>query len=398
MKIASEKEKEFIFKNLDSDINKLLFQNHSEDIDIKFCVRQIEGYKKAKDKFPSLIKEDNLVFPNKIHLEQTSSEETAKYKASLLNKESTLRDLSSGFGIDDIFFSKQIKKIYYHEENIILADIAEYNFKTLGINNIEVSKGSSIDSFENLTKTDYIYLDPSRRDENNNKVILLEDSEPNVIAILPKLFEKANKIFIKLSPMLDIKLAIKELINLKEIHVVSVKNECKELLMVLEKDYKNEIEFHCIDINPNHISKFTFTEEKSKSHFAQINTIRQGMFLYEPNSSIMKSGGYHHISQSFQIDKIAPSSHLFVSDKEIKNFPGRCFIVKGVMRYNNKTIKNLFKRFPKANITIRNFPQTVEQIRKRTKINEGSNDYLFFTTDIEKNRIIIYCDKIKADI
>jgi 16S rRNA G966 N2-methylase RsmD len=393
MKIASEKEQEFILKNLNSDINKLLLQNHNEDIDIKFCVRQIEGYNKAKEKFASLIKNHNLLFPNKINLEQSSSGETAHYKASLLHKDSTLRDLTSGFGIDDIFFAKEIKKVYYHETDIELALIAEHNFKLLGINNIEISQGNSLNSFEELAETDIIYIDPSRRDANNNKVVLLKDSEPNIVAILPKLFEKAKKIYIKLSPMLDIKLAMQELINTKEVHIISVKNECKELLVVLERNYTNEVIFHCIDIIPNHISKFTFTQEKSISRFAEINLIKRGIFLYEPNASIMKAGGYHHISQAYQIDKLAPHSHLFISENEIEDFPGRSFIIKGVMQYNNKTIKNLSKCFPKANITTRNFPQTVAQIRERTKINEGSDEYLFFTTDNKSNRIIISCEK-----
>lgn len=393
MKIASDKEKEFIFNNLNSDINKLLLQPSKEDIDIKFCVKQIQGYNKAKEKFPSLIENTLLLFPNKLNLEQSSSEETAKYKSSLFNNHSTLRDLSSGFGIDDIFFSKTIDKVYYHEKDLELANIAEYNFNLLEIKNIEVIKGDSIKSLKTFNKTDIIYLDPSRRDTNNNKVILLQDSEPNVINLLPLLFEKADTILLKLSPMLDIKHAIKELTNIKEIHIVSVKNECKELLICLEKNYDKEIEFHCIDIYSKYISMFSFLEEKTSSTFASQSIIKAGNYLYEPNSSIMKAGGYHYLSQRYEINKLSPHSHLFLSERPIENFPGREFIINKVLPYNNKTIKNLSKLYPKANITIRNFPETVSQIRKRSNIAEGSENYLFFTTDNENNLIIISAQK-----
>lgn len=393
MKIASEKEREFISNNLNSDINKLLLQSTREDINIKFCVNQIFGYNKAKEKFPSLISESSLIFPNKLNLEQTSSEETAKYKASLINNKSTLRDLTSGFGIDDIFFSKKISKVYYHEQNLELANIAEYNFKQLNIDNIEVIKGNSIIYLNDLEKTDIIYLDPSRRDTNNNKVVLLEDSEPNVIKILPQLFEKADLIYLKLSPMLDIKLAIRELTNIREIHVISVKNECKELLVILEKYYINKIEFHCIDIYPDNINKFSFFQEQSSSSFASKSIIKKRAYLYEPDSSIMKAAGYHHISEKYKIDKLAPHSHLFVSESSIEDFPGREFIIRSILPYNNKTIKTLNKLYPKANITIRNFPQTVSEIRKRTNVKEGGETYLFFTTNKENEKIIVSCEK-----
>ena len=394
MKIASEKEREFILNNLNADTNKLILQSSKEDIDIKFCVTQIIGYNKAKEKFPTLINNKTLIFPPKLNLEQASSEETARYKASLINDKETIRDLTSGFGIDVIFFSEVAHKVYYHEQNIELAKIAEYNFNQLNINNIELIKGNSIDSLKNYEHTDLIYIDPSRRDTNNNKVILIQDSEPNIINILPQLFEKTNKIFLKLSPMLDIKHIITEIMNIKEIHIISVKNECKELLVVLEKDYKGEIEFHCINIYSNQINKFSFFSEPISSKYADKSLLKKDTYLYEPNASIMKAGGYHYISNKYDIYKLSPHSHLFINDNPIENFPGREFIIKGIMPFNNKTIKNLSKRFPKANITIRNFPQTVAQIRKRTNINEGSDEYLFFTTDNQKNMIIIYCNKV----
>lgn len=395
MKTLNQIEKEFINQNIESDTNKLLFQPIKEDIDIKFCVQQIEGIKKAKEKFPSLLENDDLLFPPKINLEQTSSEQTAKYKASLFPKESTLRDLTSGFGIDVIFFAKELKKVYYHEINYELACIAEKNFKALGLENIIVNKGNSANDIDSLETTDIIYLDPSRRDENKNKVFLIKDCQPDIIEILPFLFDKAKTICLKLSPMLDIKLTIKEIKNIKEIHIISVKNDCKELFLVLEEYYDKEIEYNCVDFDSNgKMNKFTFIPSKSNTSLAEKNLQRSGVYLYEPNTSILKSGGFHALCERFEVSKLAPHSHIYLSEEEIEDFPGRKFKIKTILQYNNKIIKTLSTRYPKANITIRNFPQTVSEIRKRTNVKEGGDEYLFFTTNKENEKIIISCEKL----
>lgn len=396
MKKPNLEEKEFIKQNIEANTTKLLLQAPTENIDIKLCVTQIEGIKKAEEKFPSLIQSNELIYPKKINLEQTSSEQTAKYKASIFPLDSTLRDLTSGFGIDDIFFAQKLKKVYYHELDLTLAEIAEYNFQELGLTNIEVIKGNSLNMLKELEPTDIIYLDPSRRDENQKKVFLLEDCQPYVVDILPKLFEKANTIALKLSPMLDIKQAIRELINIKEIHIISVKNECKELFIVLEKGYKKEIEYHCINIETNQqTNQFIFRNSQTPPQLAPKSQLQRGVYLFEPNSSVMKAGGYHEIYEHFEAKKLAPHSHLFVSEKLIEDFPGRRFIIKTILPYNNKIIKTLSTRFPKANITIRNFPQNVSEIRKRTSVKEGGEEYLFFTTNSENEKIIISCEKLQ---
>ena len=396
MKKPNLEEKEFIKQNIEANTTKLLLQAPTENIDIKLCVTQIEGIKKAEEKFPSLIQSNELIYPKKINLEQTSSEQTAKYKASIFPLDSTLRDLTSGFGIDDIFFAQKLKKVYYHELDLTLAEIAEYNFQELGLTNIEVIKGNSLNMLKELEPTDIIYLDPSRRDENQKKVFLLEDCQPYVVDILPKLFEKANTIALKLSPMLDIKQAIRELINIKEIHIISVKNECKELFIVLEKGYNKEIEYHCINIETNQqTNQFIFKNSQTPPQLAPKSQLQRGVYLFEPNSSVMKAGGYHEICEHFEVRKLAPHSHLFVSEKLIEDFPGRRFIIKTILPYNNKIIKTLSTRFPKANITIRNFPQNVSEIRKRTSVKEGGEEYLFFTTNSENEKIIISCEKLQ---
>lgn len=397
MKKPNLEEKEFIKENIKSDTRKLLLQSHNENIDIKLCVRQIDGYRKALEKFPLLFSNEDIIFPKKLNLEQSSSEQTAKYKASIFPSESTLRDLTSGFGIDDIFFAIKLKKVYYHERDIELADIAENNFDALSLRNIEVIKGNSLNYISEFEETDIIYLDPSRRNENQKKIILLEDSDPYIVDLIPKLFNKTKTIALKLSPMLEIKSLIREISNIKEIHIISVRNECKELFVILEKNYKGEIKYHCIDFDSNNkLIEFTFTNTLASPNIASKNEIQRDGFLYEPNSSVMKAGGYHIITEHFPIKKIATRSHLFISKDEIKDFPGRTFIIRTTFPYKNKNIKTLSQRYTKANITIRNFPQMVAEIRKRTGIKDGGNDYLFFTTNSDNEKIIIGCEKLET--
>lgn len=397
MEIISKKQREFIEENKEEDINSLLLKKWDKDLDIMFCIRQIIGRKKAKEKFPLLLNY-NLIYPDKIYLEQTSSDITANYKAELFNGQKTIRDLTSGFGIDDIYFSKYIDKVFYHERNSELAEIAKLNFQNMGIENIEVIIGDSIQELENYSKTDIIYLDPSRRDDNKNKVFLLKDCQPNIIGLIPKLFEKADIIAIKLSPMLEIN-SLKQCIdNIKQVHIVSIKNECKELFIILEKGYIGEIEYLCIDYKGDNKSIFNFHEgETQDTEFLNIEDINRLNYLYEPNSSIMKASGYRFISKKFNLKKLSLFSHLFLSNKDIDSFPGRKFIINEVLEFKSNGIKDLKKKFPFANISIRNFPLTVNEIRKKTDIKDGGEDYLFFTTIGKDKKIILICNKIISD-
>lgn len=390
-------QEEFIVENMDKDINSLLLKKWDKDLDIRFCIRQIIGRKKARDKFPQLLNH-NIIYPDKLYLEQTSSEITAKYKAELFKGKESIRDLTSGFGIDDIYFSKQISKVFYHERNHDLSNIAKLNFQNMGINNIEIVLGDSIQELDNYSKTDIIYLDPSRRDNNKNKVFLLKDCQPNILGLIPKLFEKAGIIAIKLSPMLDIKILKQEVKEIKEIHIVSIKNECKELFIILEKGYISEIEYFCIDFDGNNKVEFSFKEErKEEIEFIESKKIDKLNYLYEPNSSIMKASGYRFISREYGIKKLSLFSHLFLSDKHLELFPGRSFRIKEVLEFKSSGIKDLKKRFPFANISIRNFPLTVSEIRKKTDIKDGGEDYLFFTTIGKDKKIILICNKIISD-
>ena len=388
--ILQKEVQDFINLNLFSDVQKLaLKKNPFPDLDYKMLLNQIVSKGKAKDKLPTWFAANGIMYPEKISIEQTSSEKTAQYKAELVSG-TTLIDLTGGFGIDDYYFSKQVQNVIHCEINAELSAITKHNFKQLGVTNIECSSGDSFDFLENSKeKYDWIYIDPSRRSSVKGKVFLLADCLPNVPELLDFYFEKANHILIKTAPILDISSALKELQFVKTIHIVAVDNEVKELLFELEKNYSEEILIKTIDFGKT-ITKFdAFLAEETPN-------LRFGLpkkYLYEPNSALMKSGSFELISSRFKLAKLHTHSHLYTSD-DLINFPGRVFKIQAQFPYNKEHLKQNLQN-QKSNITTRNFPETVENIRKKWKIKDGGNQYSFFTTDINNQKIVLLCTKIQ---
>ncbi len=383
----------FINENLNSDITKLLFSGSPfTDITIQELVEQIESKIKCKSKLPSWFKTKNIYCPNKLNIAQTSSEVTAKYKSSLISG-NTLIDLTGGFGVDCVAFANTFKKVIHCEINNALSTIVKHNFKILKKSNITTL---AIDGLQYLQQQqqqqqqqqpfDWIYIDPSRRNDVKGKVFLLHDCLPNVPEHLELLFKHTKNILIKASPMLDITNAINELSFVKEVHVIAVQNEVKEVLYVLEKGYKNKIDFKTINITKQ--SNQTFY---SNLNFHEASYGLPQKYLYEPNVAILKSGLFNEVSSQLNIYKLHKNSHLYTNKKLIE-FPGRRFEINKISTYNIKKLKNLIPE-KKANITVRNFPETVVQIRKKTKIKEGGDVYLFFTTNIENKLIVLICKK-----
>lgn len=379
----------FIDDNLNSDISKILFKGTNfPHVNTQEIVEQIQAKKKCKDKLPTWFNTNAIYYPNKLNIEQTSSEITARYKANLISGNSII-DLTGGFGVDCFSFSKKFTQVVHCEINKELSQISNHNFQLLKAKNIKLIAESGIDYLKNNdNKYDWIYIDPSRRNDIKGKVFLQKDCLPNVPDNLDLLFKKSNNILIKNSPILDIKSAINELRFVKEIHIISINNEVKELLYILEKNYTNTIHIKTTNITKNKFQLFDFyIDTKINSTFSLIKK-----YLYEPNASIMKSGGFDEVSVQFKIDKLHPNSHLYTSEKLI-DFPGRKFEVLHIIPFDKKQLKKLIPG-EKANITTRNFPQTVAQIRKKTKLKEGGDLYLFFTTNINNKHIVIVCEKI----
>ncbi|WP_298488449.1 class I SAM-dependent methyltransferase [uncultured Maribacter sp.] len=380
----------FINNNINTDtMSVLLKKSPFTGVTSKELVEQIEAKKKCQKKLPKWFNTPNIYFPNKLNIEQTSSEKTAEYKASILTKK-TVIDITGGFGIDCYYFSKKMKEVFHCEINEKLATIAAHNFKELGTKNIQ---SFPIDGIKYLKESnhfyDWIYIDPSRRNDAKGKVFLLADCLPNVPENLKLLFNKSNNIAIKTSPLLDISIGISELKQVKEIHVVSLENEVKELIWILEKDYKDNIEIKTINIGKQKTDTFSFNFYEEKEAKTTYNLPKQ--FLYEPNAAILKSGAFKILGEKLNLSKLQVNSHLYTSEQEVLNFPGRIFKIEKSIPYNKKFLREL--KISKANITTRNFPESVANLRKKLKIKDGGDVYLFFTTTMNNDLTVFICSK-----
>ena len=379
----------FINQNIGKKSSVLALQkNPFPSIDFKLIINQIEAKSKAKDKLPTWFNSQNCIYPSKISVEQTSSETTAQYKASLVSGTSLL-DATGGFGIDDYYFAKKIKSVIHCELNSELSTIVKHNYKTLKVNNIDCIIGDSTEILASLNRQfEYIYIDPSRRNDQKGKVFMLKDCLPNVPDLLEYYFKYTSNILIKTAPILDITSGLNELKNVKRIHIVAVDNEVKELLWEIEKNYSNTITIKTFNSNKQNNELFEF--QLNNNIYSNYSLPKK--YLLEPNSAIMKSGGFNEISHQFNIEKLNVNSHLYTSDGLI-DFPGRIFEVIQNIPYSKNEMKK-FLQGTKANVTTRNFPDTVENIRKKWKINDGGLTYCFFTTDKNENKIVLICNKI----
>ena len=378
----------FIQQHINKSLAEIaLLLSKKPELDATFILNQINGIQKAKNKLPEFYKNQHFIYPSKLAMEQCSSEATAILKSTLI-KGKNMIDLTGGFGVDAYYFSKKIIDIVYVEQNKELVEIAQKNFKALGVKNITTINASAEDYLKNNTlKFDFIYLDPSRRNENK-KVFKLNECTPNTIELAPELFKQTNKILIKTAPLLDIKQTIKDLKFVTAIWVISVANDCKEVLYLLENNKEVVAQIHCVNLsNPNQYFDFTFEQEQNtKSTFALPEK-----FLYEPNASILKAGAFNVVGKRFKLKKIAPNSHLYTSQQLITNFPGRVFEIKNVVNFQSKSFSKLGLK--KANVSCRNFKETVEQVKKKLKVIDGGEYYIFATTDLNGKLILVNCVK-----
>lgn len=381
----------FINSHLNEDLTKLLLKGQQvHEVDIKVIVEQIEAKRKSKLKLPTWFSTENIYYPNKLNIEQTSSETTAKYKAELISGQQII-DITGGFGIDCHYFSKQFSKVLHCEINKELSRIVAHNAKFLNANNIDFVSDDGIAYLQNSTKSfDWIYIDPSRRHEQKGKVFFLEDCVPNVPKHIEMLFSKTEQIMIKTSPLLDLSIGLKELTNVAAIHIVSVRNEVKELVWILKKEYSGAIEVCTVNITNYKEEKFNFYLDEEQ--YATPTYCQPLSYLYEPNVAIYKSGAFKLIATKFGLCKLHINSHLYTSDALI-SFPGRYFKIEKMLPYNRKLLKKELTN--KANITSRNFPETVQSIRKKLNIKEGGNTYLFFTTNVLNDKIVLICSKVE---
>ncbi|MFN8273604.1 MAG: class I SAM-dependent methyltransferase [Flavobacteriaceae bacterium] len=381
--------RDFIVENTSADVVQLALQkNPFPEFSWTEILEQISGRKKAQDKLPTWFACEQVVYPSKISVEQTSSESTAHYKASLISGNSLI-DLTGGFGVDAYYFAQKFKQVIHCEYQPELSEIVGYNFRQLKALNVECLCGDGLEILQKKNqKFDWIYLDPVRRSDRKGKVFMLEDCTPNVVALLPEYFEFSNHMLIKTAPILDIQAGLKDLQFVKNIHIVAIENEVKELLWEIELGFKEEVSVISVNIMSKRIQEFSF--KLNDEAFSRFDLPQK--YLYEPNAAIMKSGGFAQIGQRYGLSKLQLNSHLYTSEKWI-DFPGRCFEILQQIPYQKSEMKQYLQE-KQAHVTVRNFPETVEEIRKKWKIKSGGDSYCFFTTDMNNRKIVLLCAKI----
>ncbi len=415
---------DFIRQHQDEDVRQLAFLGSKyPEVDLPFALDQIRGRKMARTKLPRWAEVEGIIYPPHISMEQCSSEATALYKAELVARllglstssqdavapkfaqnEATCKfvDLTGGFGVDFSYIASRLgMRSMYVERQVHLCETAKENFLRLGLENVEVKNGDGVEVLHSLENIKLIFIDPARRDDAGNKVVSLQDCTPDVTQLQDEMLAKADFVIIKLSPMLDWHRAVSELKHVREVHIISVGNECKELLLVLsvkEKacledgnnpEVKSEsLQVYCVNDN----QRFSFEEPCLAK--VRLANIENSLYLYEPNASLMKAGCFGAISERYDVKMLAKNSHLFVSDKAMENFPGRSFRIKAISSFNKKELKRNLAGITKANIAVRNFPLSVAELRKRLKLKEGGDSYIFATTLSDESRVLFICEKM----
>ena len=360
-------------------------------VDMPLALTQIAGLQIAAEKIPTWHATEGVLYPKHLSLEQCSSEITAKYKASLIQGD-TLADLTGGFGVDCAFLSTKFRQVTYVEQQEELCRLAVHNFQTLRLHHIKVENCDGVEYLHQMLPVDCLFIDPARRNEQGGKTIAIADCTPDVAELQKLLLNKSRAVMVKLSPMLDLSLALRDMPCTKEVHIVSVNNECKELLLILSEKSNQQTPIHCINLTNETKQSFCFTREQEQEAVCTYADALE-TYLYEPNASLLKAGAFKSISYIYKVKKLHPNSHLYTSDKLIADFPGRAFRITDTCSFNKNEIKKSLEGVKKANISVRNFPASVAELRKRTKLGDGGEVYLFATTLNNEKKILVKCLK-----
>ena len=385
--------RQFIRENLNADVPTLALKKAPVGTDVSLALRQIAARQLLQKKVPQWAENEDLLFPVHLSIEQCSSEAAAKYKAGLLDGH-TFADLTGGLGIDTFYISQHFQQTDYVEMQTELCDLARHNFAILKAD-VKVLNETAEDYLKRCEPKDCIFIDPARRDEHGRKTVSICDCTPDVASLQDLLRQKAKRVLIKLSPMLDISKALEELCHVKEVHVVAVANECKELDLIMERDYQGEVHFVCVNLMTNQQELcFTMAEERSST-----TRLAEGVmkYLYEPNPALMKAGCFKLLTACFDVYKLHRNSNLYTSDRLILDFPGRVFEVQDWAPYNKKVKSTLLANVKKASVAVRNFPLSVAELRKSLKIADGDENYVFATTLKGEEKIIILTKKAASD-
>ena len=390
---------EFVKEHRNNDVRLLALQARRDgDVDLPWALDQIQGWQTARRKLPTWAGIDGIVYPPHLSMEQCSSEQTALYKCGIMDSlpvacHETLIDLTGGFGVDFSFMATRAKHAVYIERLEHLCDTARHNFPLLGLNHVTVTHAVAEDVLSNLDTipaSTLLYLDPARRDDNSSRTYAIADCTPNVLEMKDRLLEVAHHVLIKLSPMLDWHKAVSDLGDrVAQVHIVSAGNECKELLILMRADHEGKSSIHCV----NDGQKVCYVPSQDDDRVAIATDSDEASYLYEPNASIMKAGCFGVLTQRYAVKALAVDSHLFVSNQAIPDFPGRCFTVMAATSMNKKELAKAIKGITRANVAVRNFPMTAQQLRQRLRLQDGGDCYIFGTTRADGHRMIYLCKK-----
>lgn len=395
---------QYILRNREADIRTLALKKTPEGVDPLWCLRQIEGYQLAKKKLPEWAATDGLWFPPRLSMEQCSSESTARYKQETVQRlmqgqePGVFVDLTGGFGVDFSYMARGFRTAVYVERQEELCRTADHNMRLLGLDNVTTVNADSTAYVGNLDRADIIYADPARRNTAGRKTVAIEDCTPDIGALQHKILAKSRYAIIKLSPMLDITQALRTLTNVREIHVVSVKGECKELLCVLSASNDTAATTcHCVNLGTTDKPFSCVYGSNTAVSILSPDTPLAGKLLFEPNASILKAGVQDAFAAEYRLSKLHPMSNLYVSDTESQaedlsvRPPARIFRIMETGDFSKSSLKTLLHGCGKGNITIRNFPSTVAELRKRLRLKEGGDDYFFATTMQSGRHVLIKC-------
>ena len=392
-----ENTRRFITEHAGGDVRQLALQaSRFPLVDMPYALQQIEGRQKARRKLPMLYANPETEYPAKLAMEQCSGEAAARYKSSLVSGTSLI-DMTGGFGIDCLFMSERFSETLYIERNLELRNIAEHNFRLFGRQQIRCISADSIPTVNELSQpADWIYVDPARRSKSGKKTVLLSDCEPDMTQIIGMLQKKARHILIKLSPMLDINAALRQLPGTTGIHVVSADNECKEVLFIIagtEQPTATEPGITAVRLTASDTQPFHFTQtEERQAEPTYTAAIRN--FLYEPDSAILKAGAFKTTAVRYGLEKLHPNTHLYTSDTLHADFCGRIFQIESPFSWQKNDIKHLRNTVQRANIVVRNFPAGTDAVRKKLRIGDGGDIFLFATTLADNTHTLLKAQRV----
>lgn len=400
--MANNLTEQFIREHLTADVRTLALSAHPDGVDMQYALTQISGWQAARLKVPLWAATEDIVYPKHLSLEQCTSQYIAQYKASfiegLLGSGFRMADITGGFGVDCFFLSRNASQVYYNEMSAELCDCARANFKALGRPEIEINCGTAEDYIAGLTpdSLDLIYLDPARRGDAGRKLVSISDCQPDAVALQDELLRISPNVMVKLSPMLDISRALTEMRHVRRVLVIGLEGECKEITLLIQRDYNGEPVTQAVDINSAGEPKTAVSSAKSTDSslplpIARPEWLQPGTFISEPSAPYMKSALFRTIAAGTGTALLHPDTHLFWSKEKPEDFPGRTFILQGIIPFDKKSLSKLTKT--QANLSVRNFPETAPALQQKLKLRDGGSRYLIATTLADGKRVLLDLSK-----